>query len=223
MSEVRNWINKQYENELRAANDSLSLCLFINKYSSNYRFKEEYKQPFLNKAIKLLDKEKKRLEYERNERIKREQVAWSSEDRAWETVLKGGTLAMFQRYLKLYPNGVHGSEAMKKIIDLEVADVFGSGNYGQLPSMDKTGYGKSVYTTVTVKNDTQYTLTLLYSGTESKRIVISSYDSQNVQLKSGSYRIVASVDANRVRNFAGKEDLTGGIYSVNYYVSTSRY
>ena len=73
------------------------------------------------------------------------------------------------------------------------------------------------------KNDTQYTLTLLYSGTESKRIVISSYDSQGVQLKSGSYRIVASVDARRVRNFAGKEDLTGGIYSVNYYISTSRY
>ena len=41
----------------------------------------------------------------------------------------------------------------------------------------------------------------LYSGTESKRIVISSYDSQGVQLKSGSYRIVASVDASRVRNF----------------------
>jgi len=113
---------------------------------------------------------------------------------------------------------------MKKIIDLEVADVFRSGNYGQLPSMDKTRYGKSTYTTVAIKNDTQYTLTVLYSGMESKRIVISSYDSQNVQLKSGSYRIVASVDdASKVLNSAGKQDLTGGIYSVNYYISTSRY
>lgn len=223
ISEVRDWINKQYENELRAANDSLSLSLFIDKYSSNYRFKEEYKHPYLNKAIKQLDEEKKRLEYERNEQIRREQVAWNSEDRAWQTASERGMLVMFQRYLNLYPNGVHRSEAMKKIIDLEVADVFRSGNYGQLPSMDKIGYGKSAYTTVTVKNDTQYTLTLLYSGTESKRIVISSYDSQGVQLKSGSYRIVASVDASRVRNFAGKEDLTGGIYSVNYYISTSRY
>ena len=223
ISEVRDWINKQYENELRAANDSLSLSLFIDKYSSNYRFKEEYKHPYLNKAIKQLDEEKKRLEYERNEQIRREQVVWNSEDRAWQTASERGMLVMFQRYLNLYPNGVHRSEAMKKIIDLEGADVFRSGNYGQLPSMDKIGYGKSAYTTVTVKNDTQYTLTLLYSGTESKRIVISSYDSQGVQLKSGSYRIVASVDASRVRNFAGKEDLTGGIYSVNYYISTSRY
>lgn len=44
-----------------------------------------------------------------------------------------------------------------------------------------------------------------------------------MRLKSGSYRIVASVDASRVRNFAGKEDLTGGSYSVSYYISTSRY
>lgn len=223
VSEVKGWINKQYEDELRAANDSLSLALFIDKYSSNYRFKEEYKHPYLNKAIKQLDEEKKRLKYERNERIRREHMAWNSEDRAWQTASERGTLAMFQQYLNLYPNGVHKSEAMKKIIDLEVANVFRDGNYGQLPLMDKTGYGESAYTTVTVKNDTQYTLTLLYSGTESKRIVINSHGSQNVQLKSGSYRIVASVDASRVRNFAGKEDLTGGSYSVSYYISTSRY
>lgn len=148
---MRDWINKQYENELRAANDSLSLSLFIDKYSSNYRFKEEYKHPYLNKAIKQLDEEKKRLEYERNEQIRREQVVWNSEDRAWQTASERGMLVMFQRYLNLYPNGVHRSEAMKKIIDLEVADVFRSGNYGQLPSMDKIGYGKSAYTTVTVK------------------------------------------------------------------------
>lgn len=198
ISVVKSWIDKRYEDELRMANDSLSLTLFIDKYSSNYRFKEEYKHPYLNKAIKQLDEEKKRLKYERNERIRREQVAWNSEDRAWQTASERGTLAMFQRYLNLYPNGVHKSEAMKKIIDLEVANVFRNGNYGQLPIMDKTGYGKSAYTTVTVKNDTQYSLTLLYSGTESKRIVINSHGSQNVQLKSGSYRIVASVNASRV-------------------------
>lgn len=111
---MRDWINKQYENELRAANDSLSLSLFIDKYSSNYRFKEEYKHPYLNKAIKQLDEEKKRLEYERNEQIRREQVVWNSEDRAWQTASERGMLVMFQRYLNLYPNGVHRSEAMKR-------------------------------------------------------------------------------------------------------------
>lgn len=111
---MRDWINKQYENELRAANDSLSLSLFIDKYSSNNRFKEEYKHPYLNKAIKQLDEEKKRLEYERNEQIRREQVVWNSEDRAWQTASERGMLVMFQRYLNLYPNGVHRSEAMKR-------------------------------------------------------------------------------------------------------------
>ena len=34
-SEVRNWIDKQYEHELQCANDSLSLSLFIGKYSND--------------------------------------------------------------------------------------------------------------------------------------------------------------------------------------------
>lgn len=221
--EVESEINKLYEEELQAANDSLSLSRFIDKYSNNYRFKEDYKYPFLREAIRRLDKEKKRLEYERSARIKEEQLAWSSELMAWETVSERGTLDVYRKYLKLYPNGAHKSQAEKKIVDLEVANVFNSKNYGHLPSMDKTRYGKGAYTTVTVKNDTQYTLTLLYSGMESKRIVIGSHGIQNIKLKSGSYRIVASVNASRVQNFAGSEDLVGGSYSVNYYISTSRY
>lgn len=222
VSDVKSWINKRYEQELRAANDSLSLSLFINKYSNNYSFKEDYKKPFLDKAIKLLDKEKKRLEYERYERMKREQVEWNSEARAWQTASEKGSLEMYHRYLKLYPNGEHVSQATKMIIDLEVAAVFQNGNYGQLPSMDKIGYGKGAYSTVTVVNNTEYSLTLLYSGVESKRVIINSYGTQDVQLKSDFYRIVASVNARGVRSFAGTEDLTGGNYCVSYYISTSK-
>lgn len=223
ISEVRSWINKQYEHELQAANDSLSLSLFIDKYSNNYCFKEEYKHPFLNKAIKLLDKEKSRLEYERKERMRKEEIDWNSEESAWQTVSKQATLDMCRKYLRLYPNGEHKSQVLRMKIDSEVADVFKIGNYGRLPSMDKTGYGKGSYTTITVTNDTQYTLTLLYSGIESLRVVIGSRGTRNVRLKSGSYRIVASVNAGGIRTFAGSEELNGGSYSVNYYISTSRY
>lgn len=222
VSNVKSWINNRYEQELHAATDSLSLSLFINKYSNNYSFKEDYKKPFLDKAIKLLDKEKKRLEYERYERMKREQVEWNSEVRAWQTASEKGSLEMYQRYLKLYPNGEHVPQATKMIIDLEVADVFKNGNYGQLPSMDKIGYGKGAYSTVTIVNNTEYYLTLLYSGVESKRVIINSYGTQDVQLKSDFYRIVASVNARGVRSFAGTEDLTGGNYCVSYYISTSK-
>lgn len=221
--DVNSRINHLYETELNAANDSLSLSNFINKYSNNYTFKETYKQPFLNKAMELLDLEKQKLENERNERMRKEKIAWNTESNAWQTASEKGTLDMYRTYLKLYPNGVHCSQAKKKVIDLEVADVFQSNDYGLLPPMDKTRYGAEAYATVAVKNDTQYVLTLLYSGIESKRIIINAHGFKKVKLKSGSYHIVASVDASGVQKFAGTEDLAGGEYSVSYYIKTSRY
>lgn len=223
ISEVRSEMNSLYETELQSATDSLGLCNFIDKYSNNYRFYEKYKQPFLDKALVLLEREKQRLDYERNERIKKEQMSWNSESIAWQTASTRGTLDMYRKYLQLYPNGIHSSQAKKKVIDLEVSNVFQSDNYGHLPSMDKTIGGVGSITTIAIKNDTKYTLTLLYSGIESLRVVISAYGSKNIRLKSGSYRVVASVDANRVQNFAGTENLTGGEYSVSYYIRTSKY
>lgn len=222
IAEVQSWINKQYEAELQSATDSLSLSNFISKYSNNYRFEERYKQPFLKKAIELLNREKQRQEKERNERERIEQERWSSETNAWQTVTEVGTLDMYRKYLKLYPDGLHRLQAKKKVIDLEVADVFSSNKYGSLPPMDKTMYGAGTYTTITVKNDTRYTLTLLYSGIESLRVVIKAYDSKKIKLKSDSYRIVASVNANGVLNFAGTENLVGGEYSVSYYIQSLR-
>ena len=228
VAEAKKMIEKQYENELIKCKDSASLANFISKYSSESRYiqsryKKEYKQKYIDMAKASLKAETERLKKEREEKHKQELEEWSTESKAWKKVLKGGTLELLEKYLSLYPNGAHSTHAKQKIIDLEVSDVFASGNYGQLPTMDKTGYSNSTYSTVSVRNDTQYTLTLRYSGVESKKIVISPHSSRSVQLKSGSYRIVASVNASNVRNFAGREELTGGSYDVSYYIQTSRY
>ena len=222
-SEVIGFIKELYNNELSLAYDSLRLEKFINKYSSNYRYMEEYKRPFLNKAIELLNIEKEWLEKRRLAKIKREKEQWKTEYSAWKTATAMNTLDAYQQYLKLYPNGRHHTQAQQKVIDLEVANVFASGNYGRLPSMDRVSNINSAYSSVYISNDTQYNLTLLYSGIESKRVIISPRQSTNIKLKSGTYRIVASVNASGVQNFAGQENLTGGSYSVSYYIQTSRY
>ena len=228
VNEAKKLIEKKYEEELFDAKDSSSLAKFISKYSAESKYvrsiyKEEYKKKYIEMARKSLKAEKERLKKEREERQKLEMKEWSTENRAWKKASQGGTLDLYNKYLSLYPNGAHSVQAKQKIIDLEVSDVFASGDYGQLPSMDRTGYSNSTYSTVSVRNDTQYTLTLLYSGAESKRLVISPHSSKSVSLKSGSYRIVASVDAYNVRNFAGREELMGGSYDVSYYIQTSRY
>lgn len=220
--EAKEWIENKYRKELAAASDSAGLAKFIKKYSHNYRYEEEYKQPFLDQAINLLNIEKQRLEKERLARTIQENK-WKTEQNAWKTATSMNTLAAYQLYLSLYPNGRHHTQAQQMAIDLEVTNVFAEGNYAPLPSMNRTSYVESSYSSVYVQNDTRYNLTLLYSGIESKRVTIPPRQVKNIRLKPGTYRIVASVDASNVRNFAGEENLTGGSYSVSYYIQTSRH
>lgn len=65
-------------------------------------------------------------------------------------------------------------------------------------------------------NSTSYTLTLMYSGNESKRLVLSPNSTGSVRLKNGSCRIAASVSSSNVSNYVGTEFLNGGSYIYIY-------
>lgn len=147
---------------------------------------------------------------------------WGTDRQAWKTAQKQNTLTAYNRYLELFPKGAHAKAADKKVIDLSVTNIF-AGDHGTLPGMDRTSYSSSGSNIITVSNDTQYTLTLLYSGPDSKRLVLSSRSSGSVRLPNGTYRVAASVAATNVRSYAGTETLSGGGYDVSYYISSSRY
>lgn len=147
---------------------------------------------------------------------------WGTDSQAWKTAQKQNTLTAYNRYLELFPKGAHAKAADKKVIDLSVTNIF-AGDHGTLPGMDKTSYSSSGSNIITVSNDTQYTLTLLYSGPDSKRLVLSPRSSGSVRLPNGTYRVAASVAATNVRSYAGTETLSGGGYDVSYYISSSRY
>lgn len=161
--------------------------------------------------------------YDSNIKIRDLEVkVWSTEAGAWKQAKEENTLKSFKKYLNLYPNGSHRNIASKRLIDIQVDSVF-AGEYIKLPTMNKIGYENGVVSEIFIHNNTKYELTLLYSGRESKRIVISPNAHKTVNLKNGIYRIVASVSAANVRKFAGKENLSGGYYSVEYYIVYSRY
>ncbi len=147
---------------------------------------------------------------------------WGTDYRAWRQATKENTMASFSKYLQLYPNGRYRNTANQKLIDMQVADVF-SKEHGSLPSMNKTGYGYGSTTSIEVYNNTSYTLTLLYSGTTSKRLILSPHSRNSLSLGNGKYRIAASVNASNVSDFAGIEELNGGNYEVEYYIQTQRY
>lgn len=146
---------------------------------------------------------------------------WDTESKAWAKASALGTLAGYYKYIDLYPRGSHSSIANKKIIDMEVDDVMAS-EHDELPSMDQTSNGYGPTSDIRVYNNTSYTLTISYSGPDTKRISIPPHSRLNITLKNGSYRCVASVDGDGVKNHAGTELLKGGNYEVEYYISTYR-
>lgn len=148
------------------------------------------------------------------------QRKWGSESAAWKTASAENTEKAYQKYLDMYPKGAHVSTANKRIIDRQVDNIF-AGSHGTLPSMNQSSYG-GTSSRVSVSNDTQYTLTLLYSGASSKRIILSPHSSQTFTLANGNYRIAASVNTSGVTPYAGSESLTGGSYNASYYISTTK-
>lgn len=146
-----------------------------------------------------------------------EERAWDKESTAWQRAKTLNTSEGYEKYLNLYPNGAHSKNA----IDALVNDIM-KGEYGELPNMEQTGYSQGTSTKIAVNNNTQYTLTLLYSSTnDSKRLVLAPHQKKSISLRNGKYKITASVNASRVSSYAGTENLNGGSYEVTYYISTS--
>lgn len=124
----------------------------------------------------------------------------------------------WKNFLKDYPNDKRRTEIEKKIIDLEVANAF-NGEFSEIPKYDKVGNTTTQYSTLYITNKTTYTLTLRYSGSESKKFIFSPGESRDIQLKNGSYQVMATVDAGNVRNFVGTEYLKGKYENV-FYIET---
>ncbi|MDR2064341.1 MAG: hypothetical protein LBP85_01320 [Prevotellaceae bacterium] len=146
------------------------------------------------------------------------------EEIAWEAVIAEKTIPYCKKYIEYFPKGKHIKECNKLLIDLEIDEILSSGEYGELPPMEKSNLQTDAinrgYSIIEVFNNTPYTLTILYGGTvESKSLVIPPEKKKNIRLLDGKYKIVASVDAPNVSNYAGEEILNGDLYESEYYIS----
>lgn len=146
---------------------------------------------------------------------------WYHEVDAWQEASNLNTAASYAKYLELHPKGKHHRQAEKRLIDLEVDAAF-AGKHGNLPSMEK-GYSTGTsYSIVEIENQTQYDLTVSYSGPDNKRIVIAPGATRSVRIGNGNYRVAAFV-GNGVRPFAGTESLDGSHFSSSFYISRNGY
>lgn len=158
-----------------------------------------------------------------DERIKEmerqmEERKWGSEDTAWELALSKDTRDAYQKYIALYPNGPHRAEASKRVVDIDVNNVF-KGSHNKLPGMERVERDDdSPFSIVVVENATRYTLTVMYSGPESKSVYIPAGEKGSVKIPNGQYRIAASVPAPHVRPYAGAQLFEGGRYETGYCI-----
>lgn len=155
--------------------------------------------------------------YEQEAKNRLNTLKENAQESAYNDAVAAKSAKQWKDYLESYPDDPRRSDIEIDIIKLEVNEIF-AGDYGEIPSFNRTSGTSSEISSVTVKNDTRYTLTLRYSGNDVKRIVIPAGNSKEVDLKSGPYRVTASVDAYNVRNYAGTETLNGE-YDVVYYIS----
>ena len=217
IQKLRNFIEKnegsKYENKAKLCVESICDSLYqIADYKSTTAGWKQYQKVVPTDYFRDSDQKIQSIESK----------AWNTESKAWKQATSINTISAYEKYKSLYPYGAHIKTCQKRLIDMEVSRIY-AGNHGTLPEMDRIGYGGGSTSYITVQNSTSYTLTLLYSGPDSKKLVIRAGGSSSVRLKNGNYRVAASVSASNVSNYAGNETLRGGDYSVDYYISTYRY
>ena len=158
-----------------------------------------------------------RLPEFRNTAQKRQQELLAQKEKdLYAEAQKANDADTWKDFIKLYPEHPQREKINDIIIKLEVDAIF-AGEFEEIPSANRIGEANLVTSNISIKNSTQYTLTVRYSGPENRKIIISPSSTEKVKLKSGNYRVTASVNATRVSNYAGTESLSGG-YESNYYI-----
>lgn len=222
--QLRDSIQTRYvlKNILRSKNID-SLFAFIEDYDIK-EIKDNAKQR-INEVVNTTDNpqvlqdylDSNRLPEFRNTAKRRQQELLAQQEKdLYAEAQQANNAETWKDFIKLYPEHPKKNQINDIIIKLEVDAIF-AGQYEEIPSANRTGEANYVSSDVTIKNDTQYTLTVRYSGPENRRIIIVPSATEKVELKSGNYRVTASVNSSRVTNYAGTESLNGK-YESSYYI-----
>lgn len=194
----------------------------IEKKLKEYVFNvvsEQNQQYFWDEYLKVADPDDAKIAEEKKSEL--ENKEWGTDELAWNTAVKSNHPYSYKKYMDLYPRGKHYKKAKESYVKLSVA-MDSKGEHNELPSMDKVSSGGS-RTTISISNSTNYELNVFYSGPDYETASIPAGSSRSITIPNGTYNISARVSDHSVRPCYGTETVTGGHYSVSYYISSSRY
>ena len=142
--------------------------------------------------------------------------------RDFNFVAQKNTIEAYRRFIELEPNSLWVKTAQKKIIDLEVSEI-SKGSYGTLPVSSPVSYSYGSTAEVEIKNDTQYTLSVRYSGSnESLKVTLSANERKTITLPIGEYKIAVTAERSNVRPFYGTNQIQAGRYVESFYIQSYR-
>jgi hypothetical protein len=151
--------------------------------------------------------------------VRRSQLKDLQMQRAYDLASGENSSSGWRRFLERYPSYSQASEIRKRIIRLEVDEISGDRETGQMPTFTQLNTTYTSNSSVQITNNTGCELTVRYSGPDAEVLVISAGSTKSISLSSGNYKVAASACG---ANYAGSENLQGE-YSSSFYIRTTRY
>lgn len=143
---------------------------------------------------------------------------WNSEESAWARACELDTRQAYEKYIGAYPNGIHTYEANRRLINSKITETLDNA-HNALPNIKQTEYDdNSLTSTIVIENNTGYPLTVYYSGSDIKSIIIPVNGKSTFTVENGEYKLAATVPPAYIRPFAGKTEFCGGRYEMGFWV-----
>ena len=128
----------------------------------------------------------------------------------------------YERFISYSSNRREIEQAKKRLVDLEVRDI-AAARHSYYPADYHASYRRnsSGYASIEIENATSYTITVLYSGPDSTKVVVPAGQTKKVRIKSGSYKVAVTTEQPNILPFYGSTDFSSGSYSEEFYIQTS--
>jgi len=118
------------------------------------------------------------------------------------------------------PQEAQNSESQK--INAQIATILAGEHQPLPPAQQIRSDPTSSVAGMIIKNNTEYTLTVLYGGPSPQRVVLAPQALHRIHLNVGNYQVAATVDSTSVVPFSGRDNIRGGDYNSTFYIETVR-
>ncbi len=147
-------------------------------------------------------------------RVRFDELKILNMQKAYDAALSQDNSYSWKKFLADYPDHSDAYSISKRIIRLEVNEISGDQQTGQMPTFNQSSSTSSSNSSVQITNDTGCELTIRYSGPDAEMIIIPVGGTRTAYLPSGSYKIAASACGT---NYAGTESIYGE-YNSRFYI-----